>query len=122
MATVLTNAGKAIVATRIKGGGGEPANLGWGTGPGAADVSDTVLFAEAPEARVPGTSSLQTTNVPGDTYQVVATMTATAPRSITNAGLFDATSGGNLFVHGDFPGVSLQQGDQIQFTIRVTFT
>jgi len=122
MATVLTNAGKAIVATRIKGGGAEPANLGWGTGPGAADVTDLVLFAEAPEARVPGTSSLQTSNVPGDTYQVVATMTATAARNITNAGLFDATSGGNLFVHGDFPGVSLQQGDQIQFTIRVTFT
>ena len=64
MATVLTNAGKAIVATRIKGGSGEPANLGWGTGFGTADVSDTALFGEAPEARVPGTSSLQTTNVP----------------------------------------------------------
>jgi hypothetical protein len=112
MATVLTNAGKAIVTTRLKGGGGEPANLGWGTGAGSADVSNTALFAEAPEARMSGASSLQTTNVPNDTYQVVATMTATAPR-ITNAGLFDATVDGNLFIQGDFPDVALQQGDQI---------
>jgi hypothetical protein len=122
MATVLTNIGKALAATRMKGGSAEPVHLGWGTGPGVADVSDNALFTEAPEARVAGVSSLQTTNVPNDTYQVTATLTATAPRTITNAGLFDAPVGGSLFVHGDFPGVTLQPGDQIQFTVRVTFT
>jgi hypothetical protein len=122
MATVLTNAGKAVIATRIKGGGAEPAMVGWGTGPGTADPTDTALFAEAPEARAPGASSLQTTNVPNDTYQVVATMTATGARTITNAGLLDAIASGTLFLHGDFPGVALNQGDQIQFTFRLTFT
>jgi hypothetical protein len=120
MPTVLTNTGKEIVTKRLRGESGypEPVYVAWGTGSGSSSVTDTTLFSEAPEARVAGTSSTVTTTTTNDTYQVVGTLTASANRTITNAGLFDAASGGRLFIKGDFSGISLQTGDSIQFTFR----
>lgn len=122
MATVLTNAGRAIISNRIKGGGTEPNYVAWGTGAGTAAASDTTLFTESAEARVAGTSTQQTTSVTNDSYQVVGTITASATRAITNAGLFDASTSGNLFVKGDFSTVNLSTGDAIQFTIKYQTT
>lgn len=123
MATVLTNAGKAIITDRIKGvGGAEPKYVAWGTGAGTAAATDTTLFTESAESRTNGTSTQQTTTTTNDAYQVVGTITATATRAITNAGLFDAASTGNLFVKGDFSTINLASGDSIQFTIKVTFS
>jgi hypothetical protein len=122
MATVLTNAGKAITTNRIIGAGTEPTFVAWGTGAGTAAVADTTLFTEASESRVSGTSSRVTTSVTNDTYQVVGTLTANAGKTITNAGNFDASSGGNLYVKGDFTGIALNTGDAIQFTIKCQYT
>ncbi len=122
MATVLANAGKAIITNRVKGAGTEPNYVAWGTGAGTAAIADTTLFTESAEARVAGTSTQQTTTVTNDSYQVVATMTASATRAITNAGLFDASTAGNLFVKGDFATINLSNGDSIQFTIKVAFS
>lgn len=121
MATVFSNAGKAIVANRILGAGTEPKNVAWGTGAGTAAAADTTLFTEsADEARVAGTSSRVTTAVANDTYQVVGTLTcASAGKTITNAGLFDAASAGNIAMKGDFAGVALNVGDTIQFTFKL---
>lgn len=121
MATVLTNAGKAITTNRIKGAGTEPVHVAWGTGAGTAAATDTTLFTESAEARTSGTSTQQTTTVTNDTYQVVGTITATGTRAITNAGLFDASSGGNLFMKGDFATINLAPDDSIQFTMKVSF-
>jgi hypothetical protein len=117
---VLTNSGKAIVTNRIKGAGTEPAYVAMGTGAGTAAATDTTLFTEV-ETRTAGTSTQQTTTVTNDTYQVVGTVTATTTRAITNAGLFDASSAGNLFVKGDFATINLATGDSIQFTIKCSF-
>lgn len=122
MATVLTSAGKAITTNRLKGSGTEPNYVAWGTGAGTAAVADTTLFTESAEARVAGTSTQQTTAVTNDTYQVVGTLTASAGRTITNAGLFDASTVGNLFMKGDFTGLALLTGDSIQFTMQVQYT
>jgi hypothetical protein len=122
MATVLTSAGKAITTNRLKGAGTEPNYVAWGTGAGTAAVADTTLFTESAEARVAGTSTQQTTTVTNDTYQVVGTLTASAGRTITNAGLFDAATVGNLFMKGDFTGLALLTGDSIQFTMQVQYT
>ena len=116
MATVLTNAGRSIVQNRLNGAGTAPNYLAWGTGVGTAAATDTTLFTEASEARVAGTASLQTTSVTNDTYQVTGTMTAGAGKTITNAGLFDASTAGNLFLKADFTGVALNSGDSITFT------
>lgn len=122
MATVFANSGKAIVTNRLKGAGTEPLYTAWGTGAGTASAADTTLFAEASEARVAGTSTQQTTTVTNDTYQVVGTMTvAGAGKTITNVGLFDAVTAGNLFVKSDFTGIALNIGESIQFTQKVQF-
>jgi len=122
MATVFTHAGKAIVTNRITGAGTEPKYVAWGTGAGTAAVGDTTLFTEAPEARTNGTSSRVTTTQPNDTYRVVGTITASAGRTITNAGTFDAAAAGNICVKGDFSGIVLSLGDSIQFTVDLQFT
>ncbi len=119
MADVVTNAGRAIITNRILGSGTQPNNVAWGTGAGTAAVTDTTLFTEASEARVAGASSQQTGSVTNDTYRVVGTLTAAAAKTITNAGLFDAATGGNLFVKSDFTGIALNTGDAIQFTFNV---
>lgn len=128
MATVVVNGGLGIVTNRLKGAGTEPLHVGWGTGAGTAAVGDTTLFTEALVSlsagttdHTAGTSTQQTTNTTNDTYQVVATRTATGSGTVTNAGLWDAASGGNLFLKGDFTGIGLVSGDSILFTIKCVF-
>lgn len=122
MATVLTHAGKAIITNRMIGSGTEPKYVAWGTGAGTAAAGDTTLFTEASESRTSGTSSRVTVTQTNDTYQVVGTITADGTKTITNAGLFDASTSGNLFVKTDFTGVALNLGESIQFTFKVTFS
>lgn len=121
MATLLVNGGKAIVTNRIKGAGTEPNYVAWGTGAGTTAATDTTLFSET-GSRTAGTSTQQTTSTTNDTYQVVGTLTAGGSLAITNAGLFDAVSSGNLFVKGDFSTINLTTGDSIQFTFKTQFS
>lgn len=121
MATVFNSAGRAIVTNRLKGSGTEPNHVAIGTGAGTAAVGDTTLFTEV-ETRTSGTSTQQQTTTANDTYQVVGTITATATRAVTNAGLFDASSAGNLLMKGDFSTVNLASGDSIQLTQRLSFS
>jgi hypothetical protein len=129
MATFVVNGGKGIVTNRLKGAGGtEPLNVGWGTAAGTTAATDTTLFTEALVSlaagttdHTVGTSTQQTTTTTNDTYQVVATRTATGAGTVTNAGLGDAASGGTLFLKGDFTGIGLASGDAIQFTFKAVF-
>jgi hypothetical protein len=132
MATVVTNSGKGIITNRLRGAGTEPLNGSWGTGAGTAAITDTTLFTEVNLAgtaigggsRTAGTSSQQTTTTTNDTYQVIWTQTASAGFTVTNAGLFDAITGGtgNLFLKGDFTGIVLAASDSIQFTAKAQLT
>ena len=123
MATLLVNTGKAVVTNRVKNGATgatEPNYVAWGTGAGTTALTDTTLFTEV-GTRIAGTSTQQTTTTTSDTYQVVGTITAGSSLTITNAGLLDALTVGNLFVKGDFTGLALNSGDSIQFTFKVAF-
>ncbi len=122
MATILTNKGKEIIVDRIMGNGTEPKFVAWGTGAGTAAITDTTLFTESAESRTSGTSSKVTVTTTNDTYQVAGTIVATSGRTITNAGLFDASAAGNLFIKTDFTGVVLASGDSIAFTFKATFS
>lgn len=131
MASVLTNAGRAILTAALKLTATEPKQVGWGTGAGTAAVADTTLFSEKAAdltattgTRVAGTTSQQTTSVTNDTYRVVGTITATGGGTVTNAGCFDnsAIGSGNLFLKGDFTGIALLSGDSITFTMNLQFT
>lgn len=90
--------------------------VGWGTGAGTAAVTDTTLFTEASEARVSTTDTQPTS----DKLQFVGTITADAGKTITNSGIFDASTNGNLFVKSDFTGVVLATDDKIEFTFGWT--
>lgn len=118
MATLITNAGRAIITNRIIGSGTEPKYGGWGTGSTAANVADTALGAEAAEARVSGTSSRVTTSVTNDTYQVVWTQTSLSGQTIAEVALFDAATVGNMLLRSVFTGVVLAIGDSIQTTAK----
>ena len=122
MATLLVNTGKAIVTNYLAGGAAtQPKYVAWGTGAGTTAATDTTLFSET-GSRVSGTATQQTTSTTDDTYQVIGTLTAGSSLTITNAGLFDASSSGNLFVKGDFTGVALTSGDSIQFRFKTQFS
>jgi hypothetical protein len=121
MATVLTNVGRVQMIAKLNSGEATP-YIGWGTGAGTAGVTDTTLFTEVSAERVASTPTIVTTTVTSDTYQNVATLTSVSGATITNAGLFDAASTGNLLMKGDFTGVVLAAGDKIQFTMKIQQT
>jgi len=123
MATVYTQAGQNIIPDLIDGTSAvhldaTNGKIAWGTGAGTADVNDTTLFTEASEARVAVVASQPA----ADTNQWVATITADAGKTITNAGLFNSASGVTLFVKGDHAGQALLLGDKIQYTITLQQT
>lgn len=134
-ATVLTNVGKQVTVGRIMGGvvspnpgWGPPRFVGWGSGAGTAVQTATALFAEEAEARVQGGMQQITTTTTGDTFQVIASLTALVAKSITNAGLFDtpkaqgaAVPVGNCYMLGDFAAVPLNAGESIGFTMQVQY-
>jgi hypothetical protein len=121
MATVLTNTGKAQMIAKCNSGLTTP-YIGWGTGAGTAGATDTTLFTEVSAERAASTQSIVTTTVTNDTLRNIATLTSVSGATITNGGLLDASSSGNLWVKGDFTGVVLAAGDKIQFTIDIKQT
>jgi hypothetical protein len=134
VAVLQVNAGRDILTNRIKGSGTEPLNIGWGTGTQTTTLAtDTGLGPTTVEKLVDlttsagtdhtvGTSSRVTTTTTNDSYQVTGTRTATGSGAVTVAGLFDAASGGNLFVKGDFAAINLVSGDSIAFTFKVVYS
>ena len=123
MATVYTSAGEVVVVDLIDGTSAvhldaTNGKIGWGTGAGTATKADTALFIESAEARVAATVTQPT----ADKNQWVATITSASSQTITNAGLLNAASAGNLIVHGDFTGIALASGDKIEFTISLEQT
>jgi len=118
--TAFTNAGAAIVTNRIIQAGTAPKNIGWGTGATTAAVTQTALVTEAAPTtsggRTVGTESRTTVTNTNDNYQVTGTVTAGSSLAITEAGLFDAVSSGNMLIRGDFSAVNVVSGDSIAFT------
>lgn len=121
---MVTNAGKAIVTNLVSGiGGTVPKFVAIGSAAGTAAATDTTLFTEyttgtwSGYARTSNTPTRSTTTVTNDTVNITGTFTAGAPQTVTNAGCFDASTVGNLFIKGDFTGVALANGDSIQINI-----
>jgi hypothetical protein len=119
MATVLTQVGEEWIVDKIDEVVQTEAEfVGWGTGAGTAAKGDTTLFTEASEARVSATLSQPV----ADKIRWVATITADAGKTITNAGNFTLAAAGTLVVKGDFTGIVLALGDKIEFTIDLEIT
>jgi hypothetical protein len=134
LAQVLTNSGRALITSRIKGAGAsEPLNIGWGTGAGTAAAADTTLFTEVATdgsttsgTRTAGTSSQQNGTATNGKYRVTGTrtMSATGPVTFTNCGTFDnaTIASGSLFLKADHGNVSLSLNDSISYTFDIDFT
>jgi len=120
MADVFTSAGEALVADIIDGTTSVPANwyVGWGTGADTADKTDTTLSTEATEARVITTDSQPS----ADVNRFTGTITADGTKTITNAGILSASTGGTLLLFSDFSGVALNASDSIQFQFDLTWS
>ena len=120
MAVAFVNGGPAIVTNRMIQAGTAPKNIGWGTGTTAAAVGDTALQTEAAPTtgggRTVGTESRTTITQTNDNYQVTGTVTAGSTLAITEAGLFDNVTAGNMLIRGVFSVVSVGPGDSIAFT------
>lgn len=125
LATVFTNAGAAIITNRIISAGTAPKNIGWGIGTTAAAVTDTALVTEsAPTTaggRTVGTETRTTVTNTNDNYQVAGTVTAGSSLAITEAGLFDAVTSGNMLIRSVFSAVNVVSGDSIAFTFGLKF-
>ena len=119
MAAVLVNLGEEWAVDRLTGASALNGQYGhWGTGAGTAAKGDTGLFTPGSEARVAGTVS-KTGSGSTAKYQNVFTLTADATKTITNAGTFGAVSGGDMYTHWDHGGITIDAGDQIQYTVTL---
>jgi hypothetical protein len=119
MADVYTQAGEELTADIIDGTTAAPTwYVAWGTGAGTAVKGSTTLFTEAAESRVATTD----TQPSPDVNQFQGTITSLSAQTITNAGIFSASTGGTLFLHSDFTGVALAINDSIQFTFQLTWS
>lgn len=126
MLTAFTNAGTAIITNRLVAAGGTaPKNIGWGIGTTTAAVTQTALVTEsAPTTaggRTVGTEARTTGTNANDQYTVTGTVTAGGSLAITEAGLFDAVTAGNMLIRGDFAAVNVVSGDSIAFTFNLKF-
>ena len=118
--TLLTQRGEEWICGLINGVIVTGAHyLGWGTGAGTADKADLDVFSPAPELRAQTTRSQPFPN----RIRWSGTMYATAPRIITNVGVF--SSAGITFppvpliMHGDHVPVSLAAGDGINYQVEL---
>jgi hypothetical protein len=121
MADIFTTAGEELVANQMDSGTAA-AITNWyvaqGTGAGTAAKGDTTLFTEASEARVTTTDSQPTASQ----NRYVGTITADGTKTVTNAGIFDAATVGNMLLKSDFVGIGVDSGDSIQFTFTITWS
>lgn len=124
---MVTTSGRTTAANRLQTTPtrNPPKFIGIGTGATAAArtaaVGDTALSTEV-ETRATGTETIVTVTTTNDAYQTVGTITATAARSVDEAGTFDASTVGNIDVSATFAVVSLASGDSLQLTIRHQMT
>jgi hypothetical protein len=118
---VITDAGVAYLAADI-GGGANDSNLfkfhGFGTGSTAESAAQTALVTElttqyATDSTRPTGSQANSTN----TYTTVATLSPDATVTITEHGIFTATSAGTMLDRTVFTGVALTgSADRVQAT------
>jgi hypothetical protein len=121
VANLVTSAGKAGIASRINGSGGEAAftYIAVGTGTTAAAAGDTALQTESSTnglSRANSTASRVTTTVTNDTAQLVNTFSVTGTVAVTESGVLNASSVGTLLARQVFSAINVVNGDSLQIT------
>ena len=124
VANLTTTAGKAGVASRINGSGGEAAfdYIAIGTGTTAAAIGDTTLESEITTnggQRGAATVSRVTTDTTNDTAQMLLTFTFTGSFAVTESGVLNAASSGTLLCRQVFSAINVASGDSLQITWQI---
>jgi len=117
---LLTNVGLAEMAGLWIGLGTAFGYIAIGTGTTPAAETDTALATET--HRAAATVSQDTTTVTDDTAKLVATFSFTASYSITESGVFNASTGGDLLCRAVFSAISVVDGDSLEFTWKIQQT
>lgn len=112
----VTNAGLAEVAELIIGSGVAFDSLAIGTGTANFNATSTELNDEY--QRASATLSTETTDTTGDTAQLLHTFTFTESKAITEAGVFNHASTGDMLVAQTFSAVNVVNGDSLQITYQ----
>jgi len=121
---LVTDAGKAGVASRINGAGSEAAftYIATGTGTTAANAADTALETELATSglsRANSSASRVTTTVTNDTAQLVNTFNVTGSQAVTESGVLNAGASGVLLCRQVFSAINVVNGDSLQITWKV---
>jgi hypothetical protein len=115
---LIVNVGKAQVSGLIGGVVTGVFNyIAVGTGTTSPSPTDTALQNEV--MRASSTNSQTTTNVTNDTLQLQATFNFTSSYAITEAGIFNASSGGTMLARQTFGAINVASGDSIAITWKV---
>jgi hypothetical protein len=128
MANVITNKGREVFTNRLNGGGTVPNFVHWGLNNPAvvAAITQTALASPSSEARVQGNVTRVSSGTGGmlelDIFRVTGTLIVDANKIIGEVGLFDASTAGNMVARADFPGISLNAGDGVQWSLDVRFS
>lgn len=115
---LVVDAGKAGIASRINGSGGEAAftYIAIGTGTTSPVAGNTTLEAEIASgggSRANGTCVRVTTDVTNDTAQCEVTYNITSTFAVTESGLFNASSSGVLLSRQTFSAINVINGDTL---------
>lgn len=121
---LIVNAGKAAMAGLFLTDVAVDAfdYIALGTGTVAAAAGDTALGAEITTgggARSAGTGTRVTTAVTNDTSQLEATFNFTASHAITESGVLNAASAGDLAARQVFDVLNVSNGDQLTVRWRI---
>lgn len=124
---LITNVGKAAMASRLNGDGAEPVfnYCAIGIGVTAAAITDTALVSEITTfggQRAIATVSRITTAITNDTAQWTTLYSFAGSFAITEAGLFNAASIGVLLARRVFSPINVVSGDSIQITWKIQLT
>ncbi len=94
---IIVDTGPGVITSLLAGG---TLYGGWGTGTGSQSTGMTDLFTPTADTRGAAVVDRVTTTKTDDTIQISATIVAASgPQTISEVGLFDAASGGDLGVH-----------------------
>ena len=89
-----------------------------GTGTTAPSASYTALETETHRAST--TTSLTTTNVTNDTAQLEATFNFTSSYAITESGIFNDATAGDMLASQTFSALNVANGDSLTVTWKIT--
>ena len=94
-----------------------------GTGTTAAVKTDTALETEVTTnglTRAASTGTIVTETDSGDTFQLVHSFSPTSSYAVTESGILNASTTGELLCHQTFSAINVSNGDTLTITWKIT--